>query len=1103
MRPVRLQLNGFAAFRDEALVDFTDTDFFVLVGATGSGKSTVIDALTFALYGTVPRWNHRSMVMYGLAPTANQGKVALVFDVADERYIVARELRRTKAGVHVRNARLDRLVDPTAVGGIEDEIESVATDSGVTPAIEKLLGLPYEHFCQCVVLPQGEFADFLRAKPAERRTILLRLLGAGLYADIGQRANTRAGQAGVRADLLNQQVADLADATEAAESEAARRAGELASLTERLRDEVPRLRSAATTVAQAQDARERLMAERDALVAIVVPASVAELDAAHTTAEASVARAEAAEELARRVDRDARKRLAAAPDRRPLDQALRDHAELDRVRQAWPDAEADARQTAERLAATIQEAGSAVTALEQARSARDIARAAVADIEGQLTELVGQTRQLAAVVVPDGLADLAARRADAARDAAAAAAAVAAAQDDESAAQDALDTAPARGPLEESLRLARELADAEEAAAPRQREHTEAVESLRAARAALADVERMRDEARVDREHASITHRAAALRAGLVAGQACPVCDHVVDALPAAMDAPELAAAEAALRELDRRMLDARTAESAAAATEAQVAARLAAARQHAAGLAERLDRQPAEIPRDPAALRNALAALDALDNARRAAGARVRAVRADHDRALASTRRADEATAAARATLHRARDPLVRLGAPIPDETDLLAGWTGLADWARQEREARGQRQRALEAALTAAQDSYRRARDTFGASDDRATAAQRAVNAATGAAERATATVDALRTRDGELTKALALAPSAAQAAEQIRLIDEMAAAVADAAAAVDKAVADRLVAQDQLVTLADRVGRAWRELRSARDAVIGLGAPDLPDGSVFAGWTALASWAGAAARSRSAAIPDAQDAVDSAIRRRDGMVHGLTAQFAALGLELAGDPAETAAPIAAAAQAQAAADRTRIAERRARAAALRSDLAAAQQDQQVARELGRLLRSNMFPEWLEAAALDTLVVDAADRLSDLSGGQFELTHRDGEFMVIDHADADSIRSVRTLSGGETFQASLALALALSTQLSSMAAEGAARLDSIFLDEGFGTLDEATLEVVAATLENLAQGDRMVGVVTHVGALADRIPVRFRVRRDSRTSSIERESL
>ena len=129
------------------------------------------------------------------------------------------------------------------------------------------------------------------------------------------------------------------------------------------------------------------------------------------------------------------------------------------------------------------------------------------------------------------------------------------------------------------------------------------------------------------------------------------------------------------------------------------------------------------------------------------------------------------------------------------------------------------------------------------------------------------------------------------------------------------------------------------------------------------------------------------------------------------------------------------------------------------------------------------LHGAKVDALVADASVSLAELSGGQFELTHADGEFLVVDHADADARRPVKTLSGGETFQASLALALALSAHLSTMAASGAARLDSIFLDEGFGTLDEATLEVVAATLENLAAGgDRMVGLVTHVAALAER---------------------
>src|SRR5262249_27251571 len=124
----------------------------------------------------------------------------------------------------------------------------------------------------------------------------------------------------------------------------------------------------------------------------------------------------------------------------------------------------------------------------------------------------------------------------------------------------------------------------------------------------------------------------------------------------------------------------------------------------------------------------------------------------------------------------------------------------------------------------------------------------------------------------------------------------------------------------------------------------------------------------------------------------------------------------------------------------------------------------------------------------------LAELSGGQYELTHDDGRFEIIDHADADAHRPVKTLSGGETFQASLALALALSAQMSSLAAAGAARLDSIFLDEGFGTLDESTLETVAATLENLAsKGDRMVGIITHVGALAERVPADGEAHRDN----------
>jgi exonuclease SbcC len=100
-----------------------------------------------------------------------------------------------------------------------------------------------------------------------------------------------------------------------------------------------------------------------------------------------------------------------------------------------------------------------------------------------------------------------------------------------------------------------------------------------------------------------------------------------------------------------------------------------------------------------------------------------------------------------------------------------------------------------------------------------------------------------------------------------------------------------------------------------------------------------------------------------------------------------------------------------------------------------------------------------------------------------------------------VHTLSGGETFQASLALALALSRQVTGLSA-GKRDLNSMFLDEGFGTLDEDTLETVASTLERLAaDSDRMVGIITHVPALAERAKVRFVVGRAGSTSTLRKE--
>ena len=183
----------------------------------------------------------------------------------------------------------------------------------------------------------------------------------------------------------------------------------------------------------------------------------------------------------------------------------------------------------------------------------------------------------------------------------------------------------------------------------------------------------------------------------------------------------------------------------------------------------------------------------------------------------------------------------------------------------------------------------------------------------------------------------------------------------------------------------------------------------------------------------------------------------------------------------------------ERDRLAELRSRVEELRSSA-------EVAEKLGHLLRADGFESWLMSSALEELVAAASVRLRELSGGQFSLVLDDRAFAVRDHANADEIRRARTLSGGETFLASLALALALAEATAALAPDGSPTIESIFLDEGFGTLDPEALDTVATAIEELGASGRMVGIVTHIRALADRMPVRLEVTKTAATSSVER---
>ncbi len=157
-----------------------------------------------------------------------------------------------------------------------------------------------------------------------------------------------------------------------------------------------------------------------------------------------------------------------------------------------------------------------------------------------------------------------------------------------------------------------------------------------------------------------------------------------------------------------------------------------------------------------------------------------------------------------------------------------------------------------------------------------------------------------------------------------------------------------------------------------------------------------------------------------------------------------------------------------------------------------------LAQELRADRLIAFLQAEALRLLAIGGSARLATLSGGRYELAYPDDEFLVVDRWNGDETRSVRTLSGGETFLASLALALALAEQVSSLAVTRHASLDSLFLDEGFGTLDPDTLEIVVEAIEQLGGDGRMVGVITHVRDLADRMPSRVEIEKSQRGSRV-----
>ncbi len=202
MRPRRLRVKGYTAFVEEAEVDFDGLDLFAITGPTGAGKTSLLQAMTIALYGRAPKLGDDLRQL--ISPLAEQARFYFEFQAHGRCYRITRVMFRTR---------------PTAVAfeAQGDDGEWQTLTRGVREAnarVEQILGLDFDSFTKVVLLPQNEFDAFLRGKPEERRSILTRLLSLEIYGRIQQRANQVAAEARTQAEVLTGLLErDYADAT--------------------------------------------------------------------------------------------------------------------------------------------------------------------------------------------------------------------------------------------------------------------------------------------------------------------------------------------------------------------------------------------------------------------------------------------------------------------------------------------------------------------------------------------------------------------------------------------------------------------------------------------------------------------------------------------------------------------------------------------------------------------------------------------------------------------------------------------------------------------------------------------------------------------------
>ena len=1046
MRIRRLEMVGIGPFTQRQVIDFTAFDesgLFLLEGPTGSGKSTIIDALTFALYGDVARQKDASKdrLRSNRLEDGQRSEVDLVFEVRSGLYRVARTPAYTPAGRKTQRnskATLVRVVeDPSAEAGVRTVEDIASGPSKVGPEITRIVGLDKEQFLQTIVLPQGKFARFLTATSDERERILRDIFDTRVYVAFQER---------------------LAEAA----------ASSRAALAE----------------------RERAAAGAMARVAGVAVPGVA-LDAAEGGGDRGAgAPAGTGQEGAGAPGGSSRGAAAPGGAARGADSG---------PAAAPGPTSADPDPCAEDPSPALEWARGRHRLVEEAlEGARLAAAEADARDSEQQEELRRALDDLAAVERHRRLVEQLAGLEDA---------------------QPGIDELRARCRSGRAAQRVLAYADA----------HERAVRAREAARLLVA---RRWREAGCDGEPPASSAEASA---------SCPLWRGAARAASQRAAALEgLAAVEAALPGRVQRV-------AALEADEASAAERLRACEEAARVLPSQIERAQAGLEAmraDAAAVPAARAELERLDD-RLEASRRADVLRASLTGLSEALREAVRGAKVADAAARDAHDLWLSAtagalaagladGSPCPVcGSESHPSPAPLSEDGITREQVRGldeARQRAdgeLADAKSAHSDAVREisrlnaiAGDHTGAIEELRGAAASRLRALEGAARRIPGVEEAIgqeRARLGELEGRRA--DAAASLARARAALDEERAALERARGQVaEHAPGGRTIAESieesealasafsALLEAASTWNGACEQEESARaEFVAQLGRSGLPsDGD---------SWRGALVDE------DLLDSYEARVSAHGQQLFALRQDLASQEMERAGDL--DAPDVGGARERARASARTRVAahqrvgslEQCARElgsaveslASCVDELRAARQEAGPVRRLADIaaasspenLAATPLSAWVLVSRLEEVLRATNPRLAAISSGRYELVAvpDDGTqsrksglgLRIVDH-DTDTERSARTLSGGETFYTSLALALGLADVVTAEA--GGVELRTVFIDEGFGSLDAHTLSLVMDQLHQLRDGGRCVGVVSHVEEMASQIPDQVRVR-------------